>query len=71
MGQQRVIAVMPAYDAAATLKKTHRDIPPGSVNEVLLAEDASRDKPVEIARVSGPGRARPGGLFVAERDPDP
>ena len=49
----RVIAVMPAYNAALTLERTLRDIPPGSVDEVLLVDDCSKDDTVAIARRLG------------------
>lgn len=49
----RVIAVMPAYNAAATLERTVADIPPGSVDEIILVDDGSRDRTVEIARELG------------------
>ena len=49
----RVVAVMPAYNAAATLERTSRDIPAGSVDEVVLVDAASRDATVEIARRLG------------------
>lgn len=53
MGDWKVIAVMPAYNAGTTLEKTYRDIPPGSVDEVIVVDDASRDNTVEIARALG------------------
>ena len=49
----RAIAVMPAYNAAATLQRTVSDIPPGSVDEILLVDDCSRDNTVEVARQLG------------------
>ncbi len=49
----RTIAVMPAYNAAATLEKTVADIPDGSVDEVLLVDDCSRDNTVQLARDLG------------------
>ncbi|GDY09641.1 glycosyl transferase family 2 [Planctomycetia bacterium] len=49
----RVVAVMPAYNAAATLEKTIADIPAGSVHEIILIDDCSRDNTVEIARRMG------------------
>jgi glycosyltransferase involved in cell wall biosynthesis len=49
----RVIAVMPAYNAAATLERTVADIPPGAVDEIILVDDCSRDNTVEIARRLG------------------
>jgi len=50
---QKVIVVMPAYNAETTLEKTYRDIPPGSVDEVILVDDVSTDNTVEIARRLG------------------
>ena len=35
----KVIAVMPAYNAASTLEATVRDIPKGSVDEIILEPD--------------------------------
>lgn len=49
----RVIAVMPAYNAEATLARTLSDIPPGSVEEILLVDDCSRDRTAEVARSLG------------------
>ena len=49
----KVIAVLPAYNAAATLERTFRDIPAGSVDEVIVVDDASRDNTVAIARSLG------------------
>ena len=49
----RTIAVMPAYNAAATLERTVADIPTGSVDEIILVDDCSQDNTVEIARRLG------------------
>ena len=49
----RTIAVMPAYNAALTVQRTIEDIPPGSVDEVLLVDDGSTDSTVEVARELG------------------
>lgn len=49
----KVIAVMPAYNAAATLERTIADIPEGSVDEVILVDDCSRDNTVELAKSLG------------------
>jgi len=49
----RVIAVMPAYNAEQTLEATYRDIPPGSVDEVILIDDGSRDHTVDKAESLG------------------
>jgi glycosyltransferase involved in cell wall biosynthesis len=53
MNGQRVIVVMPAYNAARTLERTLSEISPGVVDEVLLVDDASRDDTVEQARRLG------------------
>ena len=50
---QRVIVVLPAYNAARTLEKTIAEIPPGIVDEMLLVDDASRDGTVDVARGLG------------------
>ncbi|MBN1917830.1 MAG: glycosyltransferase family 2 protein [Verrucomicrobia bacterium] len=44
---------MPAYNAATTIEATVRDIPAGSVDEIILVDDVSRDNTVEIARRLG------------------
>ncbi|MDP8247666.1 MAG: glycosyltransferase family 2 protein [Candidatus Tritonobacter lacicola] len=49
----RTIAVMPAYNAELTLEQTVRDIPPGSVDEIILGDDGSTDGTVEIAKRLG------------------
>jgi glycosyltransferase involved in cell wall biosynthesis len=51
--EQRVIAVMPAYNAERTLAATVADIPAGSVDEVILVDDGSKDRTVEVARDMG------------------
>ncbi len=47
---KKVIIVMPAYNAAKTLEKTYMEIPPGSYDEIILVDDASKDSTVELAR---------------------
>lgn len=48
-----VVAVMPAYNAAKTLKKTYNDIPKSAIDECLVIDDGSRDKTVEVAKKMG------------------
>ena len=49
----KVIAVMPAYNAESTLERTIADIPEGSVDEIILVDDCSKDNTVELARSLG------------------
>jgi len=49
----KVIVVLPAYNAARTLKKTVADIPKDVVHEILLVDDASTDDTVRVARGLG------------------
>ena len=49
----RIIAVMPAYNAESTLERTLRDIPAGAVDEIILVDDCSRDRTVEVAQSLG------------------
>ncbi len=51
--RQRVIAVMPAYNAERTLAATLADMPAGCVDEVLLVDDGSTDRTVDLAREMG------------------
>lgn len=50
---KKIIVVMPAYNAELTLERTYRDIPSGVVDEVILCDDHSRDKTVDIAEKLG------------------
>ncbi len=50
---EKVIVVMPAYNAEATLERTFREIPETHVADVILVDDGSRDRTVEIARRLG------------------
>lgn len=49
----KIIAVMPAYNAATTVEKTVRDIPAGGVDHIILVDDCSRDNTAEIAESLG------------------
>jgi glycosyltransferase involved in cell wall biosynthesis len=49
----KVVAVMPAYNAERTLAATLADVPAGAVDEVVLVDDASKDRTAEIAREMG------------------
>lgn len=53
VGDNRIVVTMPAYHAEHTLEKTYRDIPEGLADEVLVVDDASTDRTVEVARRLG------------------
>ncbi len=49
----KIAVVMPAYNAEATLEKTYNDIPKQYVDEIILVDDFSQDKTVELAKKLG------------------
>ena len=51
--EKKVVAVLPAYNAEKTLKATFDDIPKDWVDEILLVDDCSRDRTVELSRELG------------------
>jgi glycosyltransferase involved in cell wall biosynthesis len=51
--RRRVVVVMPAYNAEATLEHTWREIPAGAADEVIVVDDASRDRTVAVAERLG------------------
>lgn len=46
---RKLIVVLPAYNAAATLELTFNAIPQGLVDEVILVDDRSKDETVAVA----------------------
>lgn len=50
---KKIIVVLPAYNAALTLKSTLDAIPRGIVDDMILVDDASSDNTVEIAKNLG------------------
>ena len=50
---KKIVVVMPAYNAAATLRRTVDEVPIAFVDEVLLVDDHSSDATVELAREMG------------------
>ena len=51
--KNKVVIVLPAYNAAKTLKRTLAEIPPRYAAHVILVDDASIDNTVEIAKEAG------------------
>jgi len=50
---KKVIVVMPAYNAELTLEQTYREVPPGFIDDIILVDDASRDRTAELSRRLG------------------
>lgn len=50
---KKVVVVLPAYNAAATLEQTFAEIPMDIVDEVVLVDDKSKDSTVQKARELG------------------
>lgn len=48
--KQKVIVVLPAYNAAKTLKKTYADIPKKNISNIILVDDGSNDDTVILAK---------------------
>lgn len=49
----RVVAVLPAYNAARTLERTLADFPRQSVDQIILVDDKSSDNTAELAEALG------------------
>ena len=50
---QKIVVVMPAYNAAKTIERTFLEIPLDLVDEVVVTDDASSDETVDIAKRLG------------------
>jgi glycosyltransferase involved in cell wall biosynthesis len=53
IANMKIIVVLPAYNAAETLKQTYDEIPHDIVDDIILIDDASKDGTVEMARSLG------------------
>ncbi|HAX45858.1 MAG TPA: glycosyl transferase family 2, partial [Nitrospina sp.] len=47
---KRVAIVLPAYNAEKTLKKTYSEVPHDIVDDIILTDDASKDRTAEVSR---------------------
>ncbi len=50
---KKLVVIMPAYNAAKTLRQTYEELPREYVDEVILVDDASRDDTAQLARELG------------------
>jgi len=50
---KKVVVVFPAYNAEKTLEKTFLEVPRDIVDEVVLVDDASKDRTVELGNKLG------------------
>lgn len=49
INNQKLIIVMPAYNASETLVTTYNELPHSIIDEIILVDDASHDETVEFA----------------------
>jgi len=47
---KRIVVIMPAYNAEKTLIQTYKEIPQDVVDEIILTDDNSTDRTVEVAK---------------------
>ena len=50
---RKVAVVLPAYNAALTLRRTYDEIPHDIVDDIILTDDASSDDTIAVARALG------------------
>ena len=53
LNHQKIVVVLPAYNAAQTLEKTFKEIPFDIVDDIILSDDCSTDNTIEIGRQLG------------------
>ncbi|HEY6433892.1 MAG TPA: glycosyltransferase family 2 protein [Acetobacteraceae bacterium] len=53
LGGKRITVILPAYNAARTLKQTYDEIPKDVVDDIILTDDASSDNTSSLARALG------------------
>lgn len=53
LNENKIIVVLPAYNAEQTLRQTYDEIPHDIVDEIILVDDASDDMTVDMAKDLG------------------
>jgi len=53
IGNKKIVAVLPAYNAEKTLEKTYNEIPFDIVDDVILVDDKSSDNTAKLAKQIG------------------
>src|ERR1700739_1279282 len=53
INNKKIVVVLPAYKAEKTLEQTYKEIPFDIVDDVVLVDDASPDRTVEVGRALG------------------
>lgn len=53
LNNQKIVVVLPAYNAGKTLERTYAEIPFDIVDEVVLVDDKSKDDTVEVGKKLG------------------
>lgn len=53
INQRKIVVVLPAYNAERTLERTYRGIPRDVVDDVILVDDGSHDRTMEVAKQLG------------------
>jgi glycosyltransferase involved in cell wall biosynthesis len=53
LAKKRIAVVLPAYNAARTIERTHAEIPHDIVDDVILTDDASNDETAAVSRALG------------------
>jgi cellulose synthase/poly-beta-1,6-N-acetylglucosamine synthase-like glycosyltransferase len=66
---KKIVAVMPAYNAARTLRQTYDEVmAQGVVDLVILVDDGSQDETVAIAQTLGRSPSGKSGLWCQSKD---
>ncbi len=47
---KKIVIIMPAYNAERTLEKTYNEIPKTIIDDIILTDDKSSDRTVEVAK---------------------